>query len=92
MKKPRTQEEIDGQIKRLEAVQDKVPARTAFGDDNYGAIEAQIAVLSNRLSSDDIYDRWEDDDHIRDNALQMLDWRNGDSDEDQAAEWEELAK
>ena len=70
--------------------------RTAFGDDNHAAIDAQLAVLRERMSSEQVYDAYGDegadefDQHTFDAALSAHDWMTGAlaSDEDApAASW-----
>ena len=42
---PATPEDADAVIAKLEAARASTPARSAFGDDNWGQLDAQIAVL-----------------------------------------------
>ena len=89
----KTQEEIDQQIKSLEELKSKVVPRTAFGDDNVAAVEAQIKALREDFDEDDCYEEWpdvEDDEdgsltevnrRLRDQAREAVAWRNGESDQ-----------
>lgn len=53
----RTQDQIAAEIARLRELKPRVPRGTDFCEDSVKAIEAQIAVLENRLSIDEILDR-----------------------------------
>lgn len=86
----RTQEEINEEIARLKAIRDHVRHYTAFGDDNRAAIDAQIMVFERNLSTDFIYDIWDDDDYQLDNADWAANWRDGYEDDAPSANWVEL--
>lgn len=83
MSKRKTDDEINAEIAALEAIKPKVPARTIFGDDNHAAIDAQIAVLRKRMSSDEVYAAYGDensdafDQSTFDEALSACDWMTG---------------
>jgi len=96
MSKRKTEDQINAEIAALVALKPKVRERTAFGDDNHAAIDAQLAVLRERMSSDEVYDAYGDEDsdefdqHTFDAALSAHDWMSGTlaSDEDApAASW-----
>ena len=96
MSKRKTEDQINAEITALVALKPKVCKRTAFGDDNHAAIDAQLAVLRERMSSDDVHDAFGDDgaeefdQHTFDAALSAHDWMMGamSSDEDApAASW-----
>lgn len=96
MSKRKTEDQINAEISALVALKPKVRERTAFGDDNHAAIDAQLAVLRERMSSDEVYDAYGDEDadefdqHTFDAALSACDWMTGmlASDEDSpAASW-----
>jgi hypothetical protein len=76
----REQQEILDEIQRLEAIKSRVRRYTAFNDDNHAAIDAQIQVLVGRLSLNDIYDSWNDEDdedfsqYVLDCALEAYNW------------------
>jgi hypothetical protein len=53
----RTQNEIDSEIAALRTLKPQVPSRTDFCEDSRMAIAAEISVLENRLSIDEILDR-----------------------------------
>lgn len=83
MSKRKTEEQISAEIAALVALKPKVRQRTAFGDDNHAAIDAQLAVLRERMSSDDVYSAYGDegmdefDQHTFDAALSACDWMTG---------------
>lgn len=83
MSKRKTQEQIDAEVAALVAVKPKVRETNAFGDDNHAAIDAQLAVLRERMSHDDVYDAYGDEDseefdqHTLDAALSAHDWMVG---------------
>lgn len=94
MSKRKTEEEIDAEVAALVTLKPTVRKHTAFGDDNHAAIDAQIAVLRERMGSDEVYDAYEDDSdeagrHALDAALGAYDWMTGAlaSDEAPAAGW-----
>lgn len=90
MKQP-TAAQIKAEIAALKKLKPKVRRRTAFGDDNWKAIDAEIAVLAENLSDNRIYDRFtprdeetgdEDPDgnrHELDAALETRRWLDGES-------------
>lgn len=89
MSKRKTEDQINAEIAALVALKPKVRKRTAFGDDNHAAIDAQLAVLRERMSSDEVHDAYGDQ-YTFDAALSAHDWMTGDlaSDEDApAASW-----
>ena len=49
-----TPEQIKNEIKALEEMQPKVKRFSSFGDDNHEAIDAQLDVLKNDLTDDEI--------------------------------------
>lgn len=79
----KTDEQINAEIEALKAVKPSVRKVSAFGDDNHEAIDAQIRVLTERMSLDDVYDAWGDEDsdefeqHLLDAALEARDWMTG---------------
>jgi hypothetical protein len=96
MSKRKTEEQIIAEIAALVALKPKVRKRTAFGDDNHAAIDAQLAVLRERMSSDEVYDAYGDEDadefdqHTFDAALSACDWMTGmlaSDEESPAASW-----
>jgi hypothetical protein len=91
----RTEKQVAEQITGLKAIKDKPTFRrtTMFGDDNEAAIEAQIEVLEEGLTTDQVCEMIDDeeyDDHVGDSARQAADWLCGDEDDDPVAGWEGL--
>jgi len=91
----RTAEEIKQAIEQLKEIKPKVRKMTAFGDDNHAAIEAQILVLTETMTEDQIWDEWPEDsnshERIRDNALDAYNWMTGERDI-LVEDWRPLAK
>jgi hypothetical protein len=92
----KTEEQINAEIAALMKIKPNVRERTIFGDDNHAAIDAQVAVLRDRMSSDKVYNDYGDEDsddfdqYTLDAALSAHDWMTGAlaSDEDApAASW-----
>ena len=84
----KTQEEIKTAIKELKNVRPKVRPRSAFGDDNLAALDAQVEVLEQSLDNDDIYARFDcasSTEEILMSALEARQWIDGDSDVDNLA-------
>jgi hypothetical protein len=52
-----TNKQVEAEIAWLARNKHSVPRRTAFGDDNWKAIDVQLLVLRERLSVDDCSDR-----------------------------------
>ena len=85
----RTAIEVAQAIAELTAEKTELPEFSAFGDDNWKAIDEAIRVIEEDLSNDDIYDEYpdynEDDDEdgngdttqIRDRMLDALRWLDG---------------
>lgn len=101
MKNRKSEDQVNAEIAALEALKPKVRKRTAFGDDNHAAIDAQLDVLRKRMNSDDVYDTYGDEDadefdqYVLDSALAAHDWMTGlvDSDEEApVAGWSGLAQ
>lgn len=59
MKKP-TKKQINQQIAALKKMKPRVLRYSGFGDDHHAAIDAQIHVLKERLSTDDVYTKADD--------------------------------
>jgi len=107
MKKPTkkipTQKEIDAEIKWLTANKPKIRRITFFKDNNHDAIDAQIEVLKNNLTDQQIDDKsWFEDDesldlskwspHTRDSAMQVYSWLNGYTAEQPSKGWKGLVE
>jgi len=97
-----TPEQVAAEIARLKAVHPRVPTHSFFGDDNRAAIEAQIRVLEERMSLDEVHDTFGEmsaegdfSQNTLDCALTAHDWLQGISADDEAAPasgWEGIAR
>lgn len=93
MRKTPSLEQIDVEIASLVAVKPHVRKVSGLDHDNHAAIDAQLAVLRERLAEDAIYERFgtqgdydsqfegEDDDtqHTIDSALEARRWLDGEA-------------
>lgn len=80
----KTAQEINDEIKALEAVKESVRHYTAFGDDNWSAIETQIDALRNEWTDNDAYDALDEGDineHEFQAASEAIAWAEGAYDE-----------
>ena len=92
-KKVPTQAEVEAEIKKLKEMKPKVRETSYFGDNHHDAIDAQIEALEDDLDTDDCYDREENGDwaeNVRSAAVDAIDWRDGDKDEQPSLEWKDL--
>ena len=87
-----TKDQIQAEVQALKEMQPSVRHYTAFGDDNWGAIDAQISTLVERLDEDEVYDRWEGEETESelDNALYALRWLEGEEAEAPSVGWAPL--
>ena len=86
----KTQKQIDAEIKKLAAVKSKVPERTAFGDYNHAAIDAQIQVLKDSMDDGEIWGAWPEDEsdmHVRTAAQDAQQWRDDDEGDAPSISW-----
>jgi hypothetical protein len=83
MSKWKTEQEIDAEEAKLNALKRKVPRENGFGDPMREAVEAQCSVLRERMTHDDVYDAWGDEtaeefnQYLLDEALAARDWMTG---------------
>jgi transcription elongation GreA/GreB family factor len=86
--------EQQAEIEALTELMPKVCQRTAFGDNNIAAIEAQIEVIEKRMSYDQIADREDDEtwnEFVASSARDARAWLDGDSEDGpQSQGWKEL--
>jgi len=68
-------------IAKLRGQKGTVPIFNIFGDNNHDGIDAQIKVIEEEMTNDEIFDEWEDDEFILDRALEARNWLDG-QDED----------
>jgi hypothetical protein len=71
---------IQEEIKKLSEMLPKVKKYSIFGDNNREAIEAQIGVLKENLSEEDIAQSYGDVDYQYGCALNARNWLNGNFD------------
>lgn len=88
----KTPAQVTAEINALKAVIHKVPRSSYFGDDNHGAIRAQIKALEENMSQNEVWDSFEDGSYIQDSATSAVQWRDGDSDETPSEDWGGMVK
>ena len=54
----KTDTEVQQEIANLIAIKPRIPQFSAFGDNNHAAIDAQLAVLRERLTRDEVVTRF----------------------------------
>ena len=90
--------EIKAEIAALKAVKPRIPPSSSFGDDNIAQIDAQLDVLENRMSEDDIYGTFDPENnpdssqHALDGALDALRWMEGEEGESPSSGWAAITK
>jgi hypothetical protein len=76
-KSPRTPHEIAAEVAALRAMKPYVRQHGMFGNDNHACIDAQVEVLEQRLTEDQIWDRYnrgpDGDDEDADDDQSLLD-------------------
>lgn len=89
----RTPKEVNEEIIKLEEMKPGVRETSAFGDNHHDAIDAQIDVLEDNLTNDEIFDREDCGDwaeNVRMAATDARDWFDGDKDEPPSEDWKSL--
>ena len=84
MNKPKTEKEIEAEVKKLKKILPTVRRFTVFGDDNHSAMDAEIRVLEDRLTLDDVQELEDDGDfteHQSESAIYAVEWLNGESED-----------
>jgi len=82
---PKTQKEVEAEIKALQEIRPKVRPRSAFGTDNIQQLDAQIKVLEEDLENDEIYNEFDHsgiDEETLMAALDARQWIDGESGEE----------
>lgn len=97
-----TPEQVAAEIARLKAVHPRVPTHSVFGDDNRAAIDAQIRVLEEGMTLDEVHDTFGEltdegdfSQNTLDCALTAHDWLHGLLAADEAAPaagWQGIAR
>lgn len=87
MKKP-TQKQIDAEIQWLKTNRKNVRRESVFGDNHWDSIEAQISVLENAWTEDDVYVRYplEDSQIVEDGEAEAV-AENVHNSATEAAQW-----
>lgn len=92
MAKP-TEEQINAEITKLKTMKPNVKKNSMFGDDHHKAIDAQVEVLTQRMSDDQMYstyDRSGVQESVLNAARDACDWLNGYREEVPSEEWADL--
>ena len=77
------EEQVKAEIAALRAIKPSVQRYTALHDDNHAGIDAQIDVLTERLTNSQVHDKYlAGDDHVFFEALHASDWLFGELAED----------
>ncbi len=75
----RTPEEIDTEIKALEACKAYIPRLTTFGEDNHAHVDTMIAELRGEIVEDETTDEWNERSEREQQAiLDARAWKNED--------------
>lgn len=92
----KTATQIKKEVAALTKMKPKVLHHSAFGDDHHAAIDAQIHVLSQGLTEDEIWDEYGEDtgtaDNVRGAALDAATWAEGGSEDKPSDSWKELVR
>ncbi|HEV2692246.1 MAG TPA: hypothetical protein VG347_05065 [Verrucomicrobiae bacterium] len=91
----KTIDEIKTEVTKLKDMQPKIPAKSFFGDDNHGAIDAQIEVLEEDMDEDAINAKEDSEDWSRyaaESARGAREWMDGESDDQPSGDWSCLVK
>ena len=95
MKKP-SAKQIEAEIETLRTMKPTVLMESRFGDNHHDAIDAQIDVLMNGMTEDNVYDACENDglkDNVKDAMLEAAQWVNGESEDGTPSNgWKELVR
>ena len=94
-----SEKQIDAEIKKLKTLKPLIPEFTFFRDNNYEKIKAQIEVLKEGLTEEDVYDRFEDSENpdktadLVGDAIEAALWLIGEAEKDAPSKgWKELTK
>ncbi len=95
MKTKKTLKQILAEIETLSDMKESVRRFSAFGDDNKAAIEAQILVLQENLSFEDIdvhaeAEEWRD--YVKDCADEARQWMDGEPEAQLSGNWKGLVQ
>lgn len=76
-KKPKTQNEIDKEIQGLLAVKPRLPPFNVFNESNHAKIDAQVDVLRNHLTDEEVDEKYANVEGVYNEAIEALTWREG---------------
>jgi hypothetical protein len=84
---------IETEIGVLKIMKPTVVKESMFGDNHHDAIDAQIKVLKDGLTENDIYERYDDllKDNVKDAMLEAAQWVEGECGEP-SKEWKCLVR
>jgi hypothetical protein len=86
MNKP-TKEQVDAEIRALEACKSYVPKLTRFNENNHEQLNLQVEELRDGI--DDTADEWNDlSERDQEAIMQARDWKNGDEKESPSSGWD----
>jgi hypothetical protein len=91
-----TIKEIKDQIEGLQELKPTVRQTSMFGDNHWDSIDAQVEVLTEDLSEDEIYEKNDSEewaDNVKDAAMEARRWLDGeelDDAEDLVDQWQSL--
>lgn len=89
----KTNEQCEQEAKALRKMKPRVRRFSAFNDDHYPQIDAQLEVLIHDLTSDEIYSRYGHDSDVEGAALDARNWIDGVPDTESPTEgWKPLVK
>jgi len=95
MKIPNTKE-IEAEIETLKAMKPTVVRQSMFGDNHWNSIDAQIHVLTERMTEDEVYDNYENKgyaDNVREGAIEAAQWLVGENEYGAPSkEWKSLVR
>ena len=75
----RSKQEITDEVRKLQGLRSRVPQHGMLGNDNREAIDAQLRVLKENLSKEQVIEEFEGpDDYILSNALDAAEFLEGD--------------
>lgn len=78
MPPPKTDPEILDEIEKLQRLKPHIRPHSVFGDSHHEAIDAEIDVLTNRLTLDELHQRYETAaQNVLEHALFAHDWMTG---------------
>jgi hypothetical protein len=93
--KPRTAKQIRAEIETLQEMKPKVRRYSGFGEDNHAILDAQVRVLEEKMTDDQIWDAWPSEEHDVEMGLSARDamrWASGKEKKAPHVEWEPLAR